>query len=476
MTQNCIRDFVSKKFEIVLTDSRKIIPGALFVALTGDKFDGHDFIDEVISKGAKGILFKKGNTKAIEAKKKYPNVYFYDSDNVIESYRAVANAWRSQFRIPVIVVAGSVGKTTTKEMLAAMLSGKFKSILKTTASQNGEIGIPMTLLEMRPHHDIAVIEVGIDSIGTMQRHLDLVRPTHGLLTAIGPEHLERLKDIQTVAKEEGIVMDWLATNQSKLAIRVCDPWIAPYALKFPTKLGSSSSTKMVANILTYGMKNHIQVESTHPLMLGEVIGTNLNVLHKDKTMVFHLPLPGAHNAINLLGTLSIGVLVGMNEEQMKEGLLTFVPTSGRTEIKILQDGARGPKGLKVICDYYNANPSSMAAALELLAKEKNSTNTLPRNRIAILGDMLELGNEEEKYHRNLSEFIQKFSISKVFLYGPRMKWLANELSSRGFGYAKHFENYVDLTEDLRKDLNSADLVLLKGSRGMKMEEVFKNLI
>ncbi|MEO5969785.1 MAG: Mur ligase family protein, partial [Bdellovibrionia bacterium] len=210
-------------FTGVFTDSRKTEPGSLFVALKGDNYDGHDFIEKAVSNGARGVLCQRGHS--ITGSK---DAYLFYVEDPLRAYRRFAAAWRKEFSIPVIAVAGSAGKTTTKELLAAILQGKWKNILKTQGSQNGFVGIPMTLLEMRTHHEAAIIEVGIDEVGAMEQHMALVSPGYSILTSIGPEHLENLIDVPTVAREEGIALSHVARGEGTVAIYLDDPWIRPH--------------------------------------------------------------------------------------------------------------------------------------------------------------------------------------------------------------------------------------------------------
>ncbi|MBI3534605.1 MAG: hypothetical protein HY072_03850 [Deltaproteobacteria bacterium] len=180
-------------FSSLNTNSRLTKPNSLFIAIKGEKFDGHDFITQAIANGASGILCSQDymniHQTSIQAQ-------LFPAQNTLMAFRLLAKTWRKQFSIPIIAIGGSVGKTTTKELVASMLHGKYKNILKTQGSQNGFIGIPMTLVELNSSHEIAVIEIGIDEIGAMKNHLETVAPTHGLITTIGPEHIERLLNIK----------------------------------------------------------------------------------------------------------------------------------------------------------------------------------------------------------------------------------------------------------------------------------------
>jgi UDP-N-acetylmuramoyl-tripeptide--D-alanyl-D-alanine ligase len=432
----------------VTTDSRQVRPGHLFVAIEGEKFDGHDFIEQALTRGATGILCRKGKTPMVPA----PSAQFFEVEDTLAAIRTLAQAWRGRFKIPVLCVTGSVGKTTTKEFLAAILTGKYTAILKTQGSQNGYLGIAITLLELNPTHQIAVIEVGIDEIGAMEKHMDLLRPTGGLLTAIGPEHLEKLVDVPTAAHEEALSLHALKKSQGIVAINLDDPWIAPLALEFK---GSSHS-------LTYSL-------SRNPAQcMGSYDGSTIEIsCELSKPFTLHVPLPGKHNALNLLGAATLALKAGLSPEEIQTGIKNFKEAQGRSQLH------QFPGNLKIICDYYNANPDSMAAGIELLSDLARDTSG---RKWACLADMLELGKNEAQFHLDLVPELIANQVDMVLLYGQRMKLLLPELAHRGFkGVVKSFNHHHEMAAFLISGLRSNDVVLIKGSRSMKMEEVWKEL-
>jgi len=425
------------------SDTREIKPDFLFIALSGEARDGHDFIEQAIEKGATGILHRKNFPLASATA-----TSFAVNDTLI-AYRLFAQAWRKQFSIPILVVAGSAGKTTTKELLTAILRGKWKNVHQTQSSQNGFTGIPATLLGLRKYHEAAVIEVGIDAPNTMEDHLEIVSPTGGLLTSIGEEHLEKLIDIETVAKEEGKLFSYLEKHQGKTAINCDDPLILKAAEKITTEK------------LFYGLKNLVKKT---PFLLGEVDEKTQTLLINSKNN-FSLPLPleGKHNASNLLGAVATALMAGLTTEEIAAGLKTFVPPSGRSEVHIWRNNIR------IYCDTYNANPLSVKMALEMFMQNaKNAAQSF-----VCLGDMLELGAKEEELHRALAQDLLKYKPSHVLLFGSRMKFLEDELKKQGFsGYIKHFDSTEMLAHALVKDAPSHSSILLKGSRGMRMERIW----
>ena len=445
-------------FESVTTDSRKVRSGQLFVAIRGEKLDGHDFIEASLQSGATGILGDRTRLEALLQEKgkleHFKKAHFFGVSQVEQAYRQLGSAWRNRFSIPVVLVAGSNGKTTTKELLAAILQGKWSSVLKTTGSQNGFLGIPMTLLELRSKHQAAVVEVGIDDVGAMIQHVDSVCPTHAVLTVIGPEHLENLKDIPTVAREELLSLTETLRKGGKVAIHLDDPWIAPVA-QIAQKTAASGQS------ITFSLEN------ANATLLGRLDSNHqLTVRMGSESLGLSVPLPGRHNAQNLMAAVSVAHQLELTADEILRGLNTFSGAEGRSQIRDLQPQR------KVICDYYNASPVSMKAAFELLAQ----TGSPHSDRWACLADMKELGEAELQFHRDLAPLLLSCSPRGVLLTGPRMMSLQDELHTRGYaGVLKHFESPESLVEFLKTQLAADSVVLIKGSRSMKMERVWESL-
>jgi len=453
----------SHNFPSVTTDSRKITKDALFVALKGEFFDGHDFIPMALGNGAAGALCRKGYS--LPAKSSQDNVKLIHVDDPLTAYRKLASAWRRTFKIPVIAVAGSVGKTTTKELIAAILRGKWPEVLKTDGSQNGFVGIPMTLFELRAEHGAAVIEIGIDEPGAMKNHLEIISPTASVVTAIEAEHLDKLKNIQTVSREECLALRWVADRGGIVAISADDPWIQRELADAPLSWNPTQVVFYSFSKLPELWQTCIGGEQAAGFLKGSLSGQELILDQLGLTGTrLGLPLPGKHNARNCLAAVAIARMLGMTSKEIQAGLKTFHGPDGRSQVKVLEPG------LHVICDYYNASPGSVQAGLELLKETPGKT------RWACLGDMLELGADEDQLHRDIAKLIIQNSLDQILLYGPRMKSLKDELISLGFkGQVRHFQTHLELAEQLLEGLEEGDVLLIKGSRGMKMEEVFKLL-
>ncbi|MEY4631569.1 MAG: hypothetical protein RIQ81_1689 [Pseudomonadota bacterium] len=440
------------------TDSRLCKKGDVFVALGGQNVHGFDFIPAAVKGGAAVVVCDRPRPADLPA-----GVHYIEVEDALLAFRKLAGRWRAEFNIPVIAVAGSVGKTTTKDMLAAILAGHFKSTLKTEGSQNGFTGIPATLARLRKENKAAVIEVGIDDIGAMSQHIDLVKPGMAVVTSIGPEHLERLKNIDTVAAEETLALKRTAVAGGIAIINLDDEHCRPFfaSLKPEHRVGFSLYPKLKPrpDVLI----GRLSLDGDVLEVSGDIRGMRLA---REK---FTLPLPGKHNAANLLAAVTAAAVAGVSPDEMRKGLEGFVPGFGRSRIEQLASG------VLVICDYYNASPSSVSAALDLL-RERSSVKGRRGKKYACLGDMLELGREEETMHRRLADKLAAAGVDKVLLFGERMKWLADELKRRKFeSDVEHFDSHLTMSDHLRQNLRPDDYVLIKGSRGMAMERVWEIL-
>lgn len=429
-------------------DSRTIEKNSLFIALRGELQDGHRYIEEALKKGAHGVLCET-----------FPGtepggLQVFKVPSSLKAFRQMAAHWRSLYSLPVIAVVGSVGKTTSKELLGSLLSGKYQEqVLKTSGSENGNMGIPITLSRMEKNHQAAVIEIGIDAPSFMEDHWQIVRPTHSICTGIAPEHMEFFKNIETVAKEELLCLKKTAANGGKIAINKDDPWIAPLCEEVPS-----------SQWISYSMAPQNKPSNTmlHGTWIKEKQSLLVSGLGFDNDLI-PSPLAGIHNAQNLLGACAAAFLLGLNLEEILKGLKNFKQPFGRSDV---QTDSR--TGATVLCDYYNASPASMIAGFHL-AEEMAST--LQKKKIACLGDMLELGTEEEHYHRALAKELIEKDFEHVICYGKRMGWLADELEKQ------HKKAIIASSiEDCQKILTSLvtkdHLLLIKGSRSMKMEKAY----
>lgn len=344
-------------FSAFSTDTRKVNPTEFFVAIKGDTFDGHDFLDAAVKAGVKGVLCQKGRAPQGAA-------FVAEVDDVVAAFRQLASAWRTELALPVVAIAGAVGKTTTKEFLAACLRGKHGEVLRTEGSFNGFVGIPITLLNLRREHKAAVIEIGIDAIGAMKQHIEVVKPDALVVTAIAEEHLENLIDLATVAREELIGMAWVESKGGHTVFNLDDSWIEKEFRRKGWKKARTASLKGKPGTVNY--------------TYGATDGQTLTIKSEKGTFPLTLPLPGNHNAQNLLLAVAVSQSLGLTADEISRGLKTFEGPKGRSEVHRL------PNGVTVLADYYNASPASMRASLKLfdeLAKPRTGKRWL------FLGDM-----------------------------------------------------------------------------------------
>ena len=439
--------YPSREVTQITTDSRQVTAGSVFVAIKGETHDGHQFIEGAIRSGAVAIIS--------EEKSASTQVDFFQVPSSLSAIRKLGFHYRKSFSIPFIAVVGAVGKTTTKELLTSILQGKYNSVAKTLGSQNGYLGIPITLLSLPPETEVAVIEIGIDEIGAMEDHIALVEPTHVILTKIGPEHLHQLKTVEIAASEELLVFDYAVQKNVPIGINLSDDYVNAWFHKNHSHLPD-------AQFLTYSLE-----KSKAPEYLGKYDedSNELTVQSETLNASFALPLPGEHHAHNLLAAITLSQFFKLSCSEIRTGLSTFKTAFGRTEIHHLENE------VEVIGDYYNSNPTSLEAAINLLVSKKGKPAYF-----AVLGDMLELGDQEEMFHRKIAPLITLKSVTALWLYGPRMKWLKAELETKGFVNVRHFTSHAELSADLKKSLIHHSRVLIKGSRGMKMEKVLHALM
>ena len=440
-------------FTGVTTDSREVTQGSLFVALAGERVDGHAFVDCAVGRGARGVVCRAAACVPLPA-----GIWCFPVADSLHAYRALASHWRRQFTIPVVAVAGSAGKTTTKDMLGAILSGKYDNALVTRESCNGWVGIPRTLLELRAGHRAAVIEVGIDEPGAMLDHMTLIGATISIVTAVGPEHLENLVDLPTVAREEGYALSIVAADGGVAVVNLDDPWLRPFHAA-----GSAGRS------IGYSMGDE---ENVGDVLRGRLCENDSVIevggLGLDKA-AFRLPLPGLHNATNALGAIAIARTMSLSKEEIEAGIATMRQPEGRSAIHHL------PGSVRVICDYYNANPSSVRAGLQLLRSLSRASES-PTSSWACLADMLELGDSSERYHRELASDLAQFDFEHVLLFGSQMKLVQEHLEGLGFrGDCRHFSGHSEMAVALAGEATKGAIVFIKGSRGMKMERMWDAL-
>jgi len=445
-----VRQGRSVLFDGVSTDTRTITAGSLFVPLEGARFDGHDYIGQALGAGAAGVLVQRDREGIL---KKIPGEATVISvGDTLKALGDLARFWRSRFTIPVVAITGSSGKTTTKEMAAAIM-GREKRLLKNEGNLNNLVGLPLTLFQLNDAHEVAVLEMGTNRRGEIARLTEIAGPTVGVITNVGPAHLEGLKSLEAIREEKGDlfrVMDGRGTA----VINLDDEALAPWAGKWKGKK------------ITYGIQADADVTASRIAHEGEK-GTIFNLLMQGASREILLPVLGFHNVSNALGAAAAASAAGLAFDAICQGLMAFKPVGGRMEVYRLKNGGT------LIDDTYNANPASVTVALKTLQGLKGECRST-----VILGDMLELGIEAEKYHEEIGRTMADTGVSKAYLRGDFARATAKGALKRGM---KGDQVLVDLSTEetvahLKACLKTGDWVLVKGSRKMKMEEIVQAIL
>jgi UDP-N-acetylmuramoyl-tripeptide--D-alanyl-D-alanine ligase len=426
-------------FEGVSTDSRSVQAGALFVALRGESFDAHDFLDQVAAKSVAAVVVEK-------LPENFPLPALVVPDTLAALGR-IGNAWRSQFAIPVIGVTGSNGKTTVKEMIASILAASVgeDARLATQGNLNNEIGVPLTVMRLTAAHKAAVVELGMNHPGEIARLAAIAAPTVALVNNAQREHQEFMHTVEAVARENGSVL--AALPDDGVAVFPGDD-------EYTVLWRGLAAGK---DVLSFGLTDACDVRATYT---PSSFGSDLQVSAPQAQFAIKLAAAGEHNVRNALAACACALAACIPVDAIVRGLEAFAPVSGRLQRKQAVNGAT------VIDDSYNANPDSVRAAIDVLAQAKAP-------RILVLGDMGEVGTQGPEFHEEIGAYAASRGIETVLVTGA----LARHVAGKGAG-AQHFEQFDDLLAALDKQLGSKSdaTVLVKGSRFMKMERVVQHLV
>lgn len=419
-------------FSRVVTDTRQLKPGDLFVALAGERFDGHDFVRRAASLGAAGALV----STPIDCE--LPQVVVPD---VLRGLQDYARSWREDFELPLVAVTGSNGKTTTKQLLAAVFAER-GPVLYTEGNLNNQIGVPLTLLRLRQSHATAVIEMGANHAGEIARLTEIARPQVGVVTQAGDAHLEGFGSREGVARAKGELFAGLGSDG--VAVINADD---PYAPLWRRMAGESS-------VIRFGFSDLADARATDLHMLPDGAGSEFTLIVPEGRAQVMLPLPGRHNVMNALAAAACALALGMSAEDIAAGLAQVRAAPGRVVWKITRVGAR------LIDDSYNANPTSLRAALELLAAQH-------AERWAVLGSMAELGPDAPRLHEEAGRIARRLGIERLYATGA----LAPRYVA-GFGAgARAFDDHEALLKALEPDLSPQVTLLVKGSRAAQMDRI-----
>jgi len=425
----------------ITTDTRNLKPGDLYVALKGENHDGHSFLAIARQMGAACAIVEQG-TELHPAAKGLACIAVPDT---LVAYGELASWHVRQHSLSrTLAIAGSNGKTTTRTLTHAVLS-KGGDTLQNDANENNLVGVPKTMLGITPNHRFASIEIGTNQPGEISRLAAILRPDTAILTNIAEEHLEGLGGINGVLEEEAAVIT--ALPPEGVAIMNGDD---PYSM--------SLRPRAKCDVVAFGFSPRCHVRATQWTTASGGSTFVVNGLHQ-----FKLPLPGRHNTMNALAAIAAGWVCGIPVESMQSALASIKPAKMRSELKDIG-------GVSVLNDCYNANPGSMVAALDAL-------DGLPqrRHRIVCLGDMLEMGEHAESVHLGLADAVERAKPDLLVLVGPHMRTLGRVMEARGVTVWQ-FENSQHAGDAVAAEVRLGDLVLVKGSRGMKMERVTEALM
>jgi len=401
---------------LVDTDTRKIRKGTIFFALKGDNFNGNEFAEEALKNGANYVVIDeekyKTDSKTILV------------ENVLETLQKLANFHRKQLSIPIISLTGSNGKTTTKELINAVLSKKYVTTA-TTGNLNNHIGVPITLLSMTPKTEIGIVEMGANHLKEIEFLCKIAEPTYGLITNFGKAHLEGFGSVEGVIKAKSELYDFLRLNKGTVFINTDDELQVKQAAGINTVEFSNNSIKFLE------ANPFVKVEFKNTLIESNLIGK--------------------YNYNNIAVAVAVGNYLDISETDIKIAIENYIPVNNRSQL--IQKGSN-----KIILDAYNANPSSMQAALENFAQLKDE------NKVVFLGDMFELGKDSKMEHEKIANLVASCNFSKVFLIGKAFSATGakNAFVSESYESFKNSTNY--------SNINNAT-ILIKGSRGMALERL-----
>lgn len=452
-----LEDIEHREASSVIIDSRKADTDCIFVATVGERVDGHSFIRQVFEKGALGVICEKKPSEWNESTRvesdKHCNEENQENEaavcrqpyilveNSFIALKKLAKYYREQMNdVKCIGIVGSVGKTSTKELVASVLSQTFRTH-KTEGNFNNEVGVPLTVLGIRDCHEAAVIEMGISDFGEMSRLGDIVKPDAVVMTNIGPCHLEKLGDLDGVLKAKSECIPYIS-EEGFLVINSDDEKLAT--------IGYAGGRRIIG----YGDNGDVTADERESLGLE---GTRFTLCADGKRLPAFVPLPGAHMVQNALASAAVGLELGMELEDIIRGIAAVKPVSGRSNLIHTEN-------YLVVDDCYNANPKSMKAAIDLLG------DALGR-RVAILGDMFELGENENEMHAEVGTYALEHGIDLLVCCGKLSKNMADAYGDGCF----YYETLEQLLEKLDcLPFEKGDTILVKASHGMKFSEIIRH--
>jgi UDP-N-acetylmuramoyl-tripeptide--D-alanyl-D-alanine ligase len=426
----------------VSTDSRTVRPGDLFFAIRGESFDGHEYVEDAFAKGACAAVVSEARV-AGGGPNGGPRLFV---DDTVEALLRLSGWYRGRFDVPVVAITGSNGKTTTKDMAASVLSRHYRTT-KTRGNYNNHIGVPLTLFGIESEHEVAVVEMGMNHPGEIARLAEAARPSVGVVTNVSEAHMETMHDVDTIASAKAELIEALPADGVAV-------------LNWDDERVRAMWTRGPANVMTFGLSPDAEVRATDVEAGAEGVSFEL----ADGGRV-ELPVPGRHNVMNALAAIAVGRAMGVPDDDAIAGLAEF-------EMSPMRMSVSSVGGMTVINDAYNCNPGSLKAALEVLVDAAGD-----RTAAAALGDMLELGDTSEESHREAGVRAAELGVDRLYLFGTEVSALAAGAVDAGMPSSRVnvYESKTALVETIRKELDELAVLLVKGSRGMRMEEVVELL-
>jgi UDP-N-acetylmuramoyl-tripeptide--D-alanyl-D-alanine ligase len=430
----------------ISTDSRKTGPGYLFVPLKGERYDGHDFIAGAFENGADAALTERGPEDLSDAAEGKILIKVGDT---LKALQDIAAYYRKRFPIPFVGITGSVGKTSTKNMVACAL-GAVYNVLKNEGNLNNEIGVPLTIFRLDDSHEAAVVEMGMSGFGEIRTLTGIVRPKVGIITNIGISHIEKLGSRQNILKAKLELLEGLQPD-GLLILNGDDVML------------SGVKDLLDVRTVSYGLEEGVDYQAYNVRSRGEM-GIDFGITIGGREYNVHLPVPGVHNVYNALAAIAAGQELGIDVQELIKGIAAYSPGSMRLNI-IKADG------ITIINDVYNASPQSMKAAIDVLDELEAD------RRIAVLGDMLELGDWSVDAHLETGHFAAESRTDIIITVGTSAADIARGAVEAGFPpeNAVMTGNNSEALDYLRSSVRKGDAILVKGSRGMKMEEIVNGL-
>ncbi|MCB8988217.1 MAG: UDP-N-acetylmuramoyl-tripeptide--D-alanyl-D-alanine ligase [Ardenticatenaceae bacterium] len=437
----------------VVVDSREAEPGSLFVALVGEHVDGHDYVTEAFANGAVAAIVAHpvpGNHHTIDLRSGQPGPEITFQlplclvvDDPVWAMQAAAQAWRARFATRVIGITGSVGKSSTKELTASVLSQQYRT-LKSPGNRNSVLGLPPVLLELRPFHQYAVLEMGMYTPGEIARLCEMAKPSVGVVTIIGPVHLERAGSMEAIIAAKQELVEALPADGTAV-------------LNLDDDRVMSMAAHTQAHVFTYGLDPRADLWADNIRSMG-LEGIRFTLHYGREALSVQVPLIGRHSVHTALRATAVGLIEGLSWDKIVSGL-----ADSRSQLRLV--AVPGPKGSTIIDDTYNSSPDSAMAALNLL-------HDLDGRRLAVLGDMLELGYMEEEGHRLVGR--RAAAVAQVLVtVGARGRWIGEEALKVGMARDQVFmvDDVETAVSTLQEIIAPQDIILIKGSLGMKMSRI-----